>query len=54
MKGSLHARQRQVIDLVYFDNLTQEEAASVLGITQQAVAKHESAALTKLREYLTR
>lgn len=52
--AGLTDRQRQVIDLVYFDNLTQEEAASVLGITQQAVAKHESAALTKLREYLTR
>lgn len=52
--AGLTDRQRQVLDLVYFDNLTQERAANILGITQQAVAKQESVALTKLREYMTK
>lgn len=52
--AGLTDRQRQAIDLVYFENLTQEEAAAEMGITRQAVAKLESTALAKLHDYLTK
>lgn len=52
--AGLTDRQRQAIDLVYFEGMTQEQAAAAMGITQQAVAKLESAALAKLHDYLTK
>lgn len=51
--AGLTQRQRQAIELVYFENMTQEDAAKELGVSQQAIAKSERYALRKLRYYLT-
>ncbi len=37
---SLTARQRQAMELYYFRNMTQEEVAAALGISQQTVSQH--------------
>lgn len=50
--GELEARQRAVIDLRYFRGMTQEKAASILGISQVQVSRIERKALLKLREQL--
>lgn len=50
----LTERQRQAIDLIYFDKLTQGDAGVAMGVSQQAVAKFERAALTKLHDYMTK
>lgn len=52
--AGLTNRQLQAINLVYFDGLTQEGAAKEMGVSQQAVAKFERAALGKLREVMTK
>ena len=39
-EAKLTARQKQIIDLVFELNLYQEEAANILGITQQAISDH--------------
>lgn len=52
--AGLTARQRQAIDLVYFDDMTQSAVARVMGVSQPAVAKFERQALAKLREYMTK
>lgn len=52
--AGLTARQRQAIDLVYFEDLTQKAAAADMGVSQPAVAKFERQALAKLREYMTK
>lgn len=51
--AGLSDRQRQAIDLVYFENMTQEQAAEVMGVSQPAVKKHIDISLRNLREYLT-
>lgn len=33
----LTVRQKQVVEMYYFDGMTQEEVANILGITQQAI-----------------
>lgn len=52
--AGLTDRQRQAIELVYFEGMTQEVAADVMGVSQPAVAKFERIALAKLNGYLTK
>lgn len=40
IRHRLTARQRQVVELCYVQGLTQEEAASQLGVSQQVISKH--------------
>lgn len=51
--AGLTDRQRQAIDLVFFENMTQEEAAEVMGIGQPNVKAYINASLRKLREYMS-
>ena len=52
--AGLTDRQRQVIGLIYFENLTQEEAATELGISRRTLREHLDDGLRKLRVYLTK
>lgn len=49
---ALPERERQVIALRYFHGLTQQRAASILGISQVQVSRVERKALEMLREKL--
>jgi len=51
--AGLTKRQRQAIELVYFEGMTQEDAGAEMGVTQQAVEQFISAGLTKIRRLLT-
>ena len=48
--NALTAKQRAVVVLRYFDDLTEREAAQVLGVTVGTVKSQTSAALARLRE----
>src|SRR5690625_1710792 len=48
--ANLTDRQRQAIDLVYFEDLTQEQAAKVMGVRKHTVNEHLSIGLRNLRE----
>lgn len=48
----LPARQRQAVELLFFEGLTQVEAAAQLGTTRQAVAKLSQKGIEKLRRVL--
>ena len=50
--AGLTQKQLEVIDLVYFEGMTQEDAADVLGINKSNVNAYLKAALKKLRLYL--
>lgn len=50
--AGLTQRQSEAIDLVYFGNMTQEDAAVEMGVIQQAVGQFVRAGLHKLRKYL--
>ena len=50
--AGLTERQRESIGLVYFNNMTQEEAAAEMGVRRQVAARYIEAALTKLRKFL--
>ncbi|MGN7387739.1 sigma factor-like helix-turn-helix DNA-binding protein [Sporosarcina sp. SAFN-015] len=52
--AGLTDRQRQALDLVFFDNMTQEEARAVMGVNKATISEHVSVALTKLLEYMTK
>ncbi|MEI2356071.1 sigma factor-like helix-turn-helix DNA-binding protein [Mesobacillus zeae] len=52
--AGLTERQREAIDLVYFVNMTQEEAAEVMGVGQDVISRRVSVALRKLCEYMTK
>lgn len=52
--AGLTDRQRQAIDLVYFKDMTQEQAASVICVGQDVISRHLKAGLRKLREYMTK
>lgn len=47
---TLTAKQRAVIVLRYFDDLTERETADILGVSIGTVKSQSSAALTRLRE----
>ena len=49
----LPERERQVIALRYFHDMTQERAARVLGVSQVQVSRLERKAVAKLRELLS-
>ena len=51
--AGLTAKQRQAIDLVYFEDMTQEDARAVMGVSKATMSEHHSVALAKLREYMT-
>src|SRR5690625_5301193 len=48
--AKLTDRQRQAIDLVYFEDMTQEQAAAVMGVRKHTVNEHLSIGLRNLRE----
>src|SRR5690625_4544298 len=48
--ANLTDRQRQAIDLVYFEDMTQEQAAAVMGVRKHTVNEHLSIGLRNLRE----
>lgn len=50
--AGLTDRQRQAIYLVYFEGLTQDDAANVMGIGQDVVSRHIASGTRKLRGYL--
>ncbi len=46
----LTERQREVVMLYYWEQMTQEEIAYRLGVTQQAIDKHLSRAINNLQK----
>ena len=48
---SLSDRQRQAFILCVVDQGTQEQAASIMGVTQQAVQQLVQSAIENVREY---
>ena len=47
-EANLTARQRQIINLVFELDMYQEEAANILGISQQAVSDHVNALVRRI------
>lgn len=52
--AGLTQRQRQAITLVYFERMTQEEAARVMGCRRWTVNEHLADALAKLYDFMTK
>lgn len=52
--AGLTERQRQAIELVYFEGMTQEDAAKEMGVGQDVISRHVSAGLRKLNDYMTK
>lgn len=50
--ANLSAKQLKAVELVYFEDLTQEKACVKLGITQQGLAKHIAKAEQRVDEWL--
>jgi RNA polymerase sigma factor (sigma-70 family) len=50
--ADLPERQRDVVEMLYWEEMTQREAAARLGMTQQAVSKWKRRAIVWLRERL--
>src|SRR5699024_10294414 len=51
-RAKLTGRQRQAIDLVYFEDMTQEKAAEVMGISRPNVSMYITDAITKIKRIL--
>jgi len=49
-KAKLTERQFEALQLIYEDDLTQEDAAKVLGISQQVLARHLNVATSKIAD----
>ena len=49
---TLTEKERQLVEYIFFDNLTERETASKLGISQPAVTKQKQKIIQKLRESL--
>ena len=49
-RAELTERQRQVVSLVFIEDMTQKVAAIRLGIGQRSVSAHESKAVSKITE----
>ena len=47
-EANLTARQMQIIDMVFEQDMYQEEAANILGISQQTVSVHINALVKKI------
>ena len=52
--AGLTQRQSEAIKLVYFENMTQEEAGMEMGVRKHTVNEHLEIALRKLRNHLTK
>ena len=52
--AGLTDKQRQAIDLVCFEALSQEDARAVMGVSKATMSEHTSVALRKLRDYMTK
>jgi RNA polymerase sigma factor for flagellar operon FliA len=50
--GALPPRERQVLALYYYEELTQQQIAQVLGVTESRVSQIRSHAVSRLREQL--
>jgi len=50
--AGLTERQRQAIELVYFEGMTQEAAADVMGVSQPAVVKFIRLGIRNVRDYM--
>ena len=50
--AGLTERQRQAIELVYFEGMTQEAAATEEGVGQDVISRRISTSLRKLRKYM--
>ena len=46
-------REREIISMRYFSNMTQTEIADVIGISQAQVSRIEKATLAKMRRYMS-
>ena len=53
-RAKLTGRQRQAIDLVYFEDMTQEKAAEVMGVTRQAVELYARNSINKISAVIGR
>lgn len=49
--GHLSAKERQLIDLLYFHDLTQEEVAKLFNVSQQYISKQHQNILKKLKKF---
>ncbi|MDZ4991358.1 sigma-70 family RNA polymerase sigma factor [Clostridium perfringens] len=50
--NKLDENQRKVIELLYFEEKTQKEAAKILGVHQQTISRNKIRAINSLRESL--
>lgn len=50
--AKLTARQRQAINLIYFEGKTQEQAAKIMGVSRATVRVNEDRAFAKIRKIL--
>ncbi len=51
-KEKLESDERLLLKLLYEENMTEEEAGNVFGITQQAISKRHSKIIQKLRKIM--
>ena len=49
----LTEKQQELVQYLYFDNLSQEEVAKIFGITQSAVSQRKATVIKKLRKLMT-
>jgi RNA polymerase sigma-B factor len=49
---NLSGEERQLVNCIYFDNLTQRETAKILGVSQKTVSKKNKQIINKLRDSL--
>ncbi len=52
--AGLTARQREAIDLIYFEDMTQEDASRAMGVSDRAIRYFISDGIAKLRRYYTK
>lgn len=49
--AGLTARQREAVDLVYFEGMTQEDAAEQMGVSRASLRTNIDRSISKLKEY---
>lgn len=50
MRADLTGKQAEAVRLIFVEDKTQSEAGALLGVSQQAIAKHVETALQKIAE----